>query len=172
VEKEQYISFVGFIDYFSEFSLNWQDDRGRTALHRAVADRDKTIVELLLDSKLRASDQTLDLNIVDEDGYSPLGLALRDENHDLAARLLDQTRHRLYVETGSGKYASLLHLAVTKLDVKSVVKLIMRDVNVDIKDPISGDTPLHCLIGHYLKNLVAARKILEFLIQSGADVNS
>jgi Ankyrin repeats (3 copies) len=93
VEKEQYISFVGFIDYFSEFSFNWQDDRGRTALHRAVADNDKTIVELLLDSKLRPGDQTLDLNIVDEDGYSPLGLALRDENHDIAARILDQTRH-------------------------------------------------------------------------------
>jgi len=104
---------------------------------------------------------------------TPLAIAIKEENQDIAAKLLDQTRHKLNANTtGAGKHASLLHLAVSKLDVKSVVKLIMRDVDVNQIDTVSGDTPLHLLVSHFLRNLVGARKILEFLLTSGADINA
>jgi ankyrin repeat protein len=65
-----------------------------------------------------------------------------------------------------------MHLAVAKLDVKSVVKLIMRKGNVEVPDIKNGDYPLHLLINVYHKNHVAAKKILSFLIDAGASINS
>lgn len=65
-----------------------------------------------------------------------------------------------------------MHLAVAKLDTKVVVKLIMRKADVNSQDLKTGDTPLHTLINVYMKNPVAAKKILRFLIDAGATINS
>lgn len=75
------------------------------------------------------------------------------------------------VGSGGGESCSLMHLAVAKLDVKSVIKLIMRKSPVNIKDTVTGDTPLHLLINVFMKNAVAGRKILGFLIDAGMDPN-
>jgi hypothetical protein len=66
----------------------------------------------------------------------------------------------------------LMHLAVAKHDVKAVVKLIMQGANVNAIDLKTGDTPLHLLINNYMKNQVAANKILTFLVNAGADLNT
>ncbi len=57
-----------------------------------------------------------------------------------------------------------MHIAVAKLDVKTVVKLIMRKADPDAQDVRNGDRPLHTLMNVYLKNQVAAKKIMGFLI--------
>lgn len=64
-----------------------------------------------------------------------------------------------------------MHLAVAKLDVKSVIKLIMRKAPVNIRDSVTGDTPLHLLVNVFMKNAVAGRKILGFLIDAGMNPN-
>jgi Ankyrin repeats (3 copies) len=64
-----------------------------------------------------------------------------------------------------------MHLAVARLDVKAVVKLMMKSAEVNFKDTFTGDTPLHLLVNVYMKNAIAAKKILGFLIDSGADPN-
>lgn len=175
IERVDTIDFIPFLEHFSQepFVLNWQDSFGRTLMHKAVLNGDKTIVDLLLESRLSCGESTLNLNLLDEDNMTPLAIAIKEENQDIASRLLDQKGHKLNVNTqGAGKHASLLHLAVSKLDVKSVVKLIMREADVNQRDTVTGDTPMHLLVSHFLKNLVAARKILEFLLSSGADINA
>ena len=65
-----------------------------------------------------------------------------------------------------------MHIAVAKLDVKAVVKLVMRQANVNAIDLKSGDTPLHHLMSVYTRNQVASQKILSFLVNAGADLNA
>ena len=86
LQSEDQIEFVQFITHFSQgsFAVNWQDERGRTPLHSAVMKGDSTIVELLLSSNT-------DINILDKDSYSPLGLALRDEKTNITHTLLNQS---------------------------------------------------------------------------------
>jgi ankyrin repeat protein len=81
------IDFVTFLNHFSQgyFSVNWKDERGRTPLHNAVMKGDFATVDLLLSSN---SDE-LDINSLDNDLYSPLGLALREDKIRIAYKLLD-----------------------------------------------------------------------------------
>jgi ankyrin repeat protein len=45
-----------------------------------------------------------------------------------------------------------MHLAVAKLDVKAVVKLLLRNADVNSPDLKTGDTPLHLLMNVFSKN--------------------
>lgn len=97
---------MSFLSFFSQgdFSINWTDSFGRTPLHNAVMAGDVTTVDLLLLAS-EQSDQTatqLDINVMDNDLYSPLGLALREEKQRIAHKLLDQNRYTLDVTTGGG----------------------------------------------------------------------
>lgn len=65
-----------------------------------------------------------------------------------------------------------MHLAVAKLDTKSIIKLIMHGADANVKDKNTGDTPLHLLMNVYTRNVIATRKILGFLIDAGAKVNA
>jgi ankyrin repeat protein len=78
----------------------------------------------------------------------------------IAYKILDQKQHNLNVEKGGGCIYTFLHIAVAKLDVKAVVKLIVREANVNCADLKSGDRPLHLLVNIFNKNQVAAAKIL------------
>jgi len=39
-----------------------------------------------------------------------------------------------------------MHIAVAKLDVKTVVKLIMKNADTDVPEAKNGDRPLHTLM--------------------------
>ena len=65
-----------------------------------------------------------------------------------------------------------MHIAVAKIDVKTVVKLIVRKADPDAIEAKSGDRPLHTLMNVYQKNPVAAKKILNFLVEAGASINA
>ncbi|TNV86312.1 hypothetical protein FGO68_gene14153 [Halteria grandinella] len=166
------ISLFAFAQHFSKdpthFSLNTPSPvTGKTALHTAVLKNDHTTVQLLLECDL----EKVNLNILDSEKYSALGIALREEQFRIAYMLMDQQTHVVDVGSGGGESCSLMHLAVAKLDVKSVIKLIMRKSPVNIKDTVTGDTPLHLLVNVFMKNAVAGRKILGFLIDAGMDPN-
>ncbi len=146
------IEFVTFLQHFSSgcFSINWQDERGRTPLHSAVMQGDYTTVDMLL--SYADSDDPIDLNILDRDQYSALGMAMREEKMRIAYKILDQRMHPLNLEIGGGSHSTLMHLAVAKLDVKAVVKLILRNADLNCADLKSGDRPLHLLINVFAKN--------------------
>ena len=97
---------------------------------------------------------------MDNDLYSPLGLALREDKQRIAHKILDQKRHFVDVTVGGGQHSSLMQIAVAKIDVKTVVKLILREADPDAADAKTGDHPLHTLMNVYQKNPVAAKKIL------------
>lgn len=120
---------------------------------------------------MECDQERVDLNTLDREKYSALGLALREDQFRIAYMLLDQQTHQLDVSSGGGETCSLMHLAVAKLDVKSVIKLLMRKAEVNVKDTATGDTPLHLLVVVFSKNSIAGRKILGFLIDAGLDPN-
>jgi ankyrin repeat protein len=78
----------------------------------------------------------------------------------------------LDLSIGGGTHSTVLHLAVAKLDVKAVVKMILRKVDPNVPDSRNGDRPLHLLANVFTKNWVASLKILNFLVDSGADLNA
>jgi ankyrin repeat protein len=84
------IEFVSFLRHFSthNFSINWQDDKGRTPLHNAVMRGDLTTVDMLINNS--DSDDPIDLNILDKDQYSALGMSMREEKMRIAYKILDQ----------------------------------------------------------------------------------
>ena len=100
------IDFLSFLSFFSQgdFSINWRDSFGRTPLHNAVMAGDVTTVDLLLQVSEQGDSTAanLDLNVLDNDFYTPLGLALREEKQRISHKLLDQNRFTLDVSTGGG----------------------------------------------------------------------
>lgn len=52
-----------------------------------------------------------------------------------------------------------------------MVKLIQRRADVNSQDSLTGDTPLHLLVSVFTRNSIAAKKILSFLVEAGADLN-
>jgi hypothetical protein len=55
------------------------------------------------------------VNNQDKDKFTPLGMALRDENYKAALKLLALPQSD--VKIGAGMFCSMLHLAVAKLNV-------------------------------------------------------
>lgn len=132
-------------------------------MHRAVAQGDRTIVDYMVQI-------TEDVNALDRELYSPLGLALKLEKFKIAFRLLQEPH--VDVEAGAGNYASCLFLAIAKTDVISVEKILQKGGDVNKRTASTGDTPLHALISVFQKNVINARWILEILLEHKADPNS
>lgn len=131
-------------------------------MHNAVQRKETAIIDLLME-------EGADPNILDKDKFSPLGLALRDEHFKCAYKLI---KHPLLdVNIGAGLFCSMLHLAVAKLEVIIVEKLIEKGCNVNVKETNTGDTPLHLLINVFSKNSTNSRQILEIFAVNGADLN-
>jgi hypothetical protein len=61
-------------------------------------------------------------NLLDKDKYSPLGIALREDNFKAAYKLLKE--EKTSVNEGAGLFCGILHLAVGKLDGFVVEKCI------------------------------------------------
>ncbi len=76
------------------------------------------------------------------------------------------------VNIGGGQFCSPIHIAVAQLEVKIINRLIIRKVDVNAIDLSTGDQPLHLLMTVYSKNIIAARNILNFLVEAGADLNA
>lgn len=66
-----------------------------------------SILTLLLDNGANP-------NILDKDKFSPLGLAIREENFKASYKLLKDDR--INVKDGAGLFSGILHLAVGKLE--------------------------------------------------------
>jgi ankyrin repeat protein len=71
---------------------------------------------------------------------------------------------------GGGPYGSCLHIAVQKLSVDFVMKLISFGLPVNLTD-IDKNTPLHIIMSIFSKDCESAKKIAELLILNGANIN-
>lgn len=78
---------------------------------------------------------------------------MREENYFVAMYLLRTPSFAYFdVFRGAGTFGSLLHLAVTKLQLEQVKILLEHEVSPDLRDQLSGDSPLHHLMNIYLKD--------------------
>lgn len=79
--------------------------------------------------------------------------------------------HNIEIENGAGHMPSCLFIAVAKLNVMTVEKIIEKRAEINIRDPKSGDYPIHTLMISYSRNLMNGKRILELLISAGADLS-
>jgi ankyrin repeat protein len=136
-------ALITFLENYSQktFNINCVDNRLRTPLHNAAVKSDNGVLEGLLLGKA-------DTNILDKDNCTPLCLAIREENFDAAVVLINSN---VDVNIGGGIFGSPMHLAVVKLEVWIVKKLIQKGADVN-KPDCDGNTPLHLVMNVFSKN--------------------
>lgn len=155
-------ALITFLENYSEklLNINSIDNRFRTPLHNAALKSDNGVLEGLLLGKAET-------NLLDKDNCTPLCLAIREENFEAAVILINA---KVDVNLGGGIFGSPMHLAVVKLEVWIVKKLIMNNADVN-KPDCDGNTPLHLLMNIFSKNPQKCASIAELLIMNGAKVN-
>jgi len=179
---------VGKIDEIKKViknvDINEKDNVGRTALHLAVFKGNKDGVEAILAAKAK-------VNIQDKQGRTPMHSAAARGVVEIVQMLLDKDAD---VKAEDNKNQTPLHQA-RNADVVDL--LVAAGAKVDVTDK-DGDTPLHEAIYHSKEDVVAALlknkadlnanwknnrfplwfatkkhniKVIELLVQHGADVN-
>lgn len=130
------------------------DAEGRSALHGAALSTDAAVAALLLDANAP-------LDVIDRDGWSPLGVACLNGNWRLAKFLLDR-RARPEPEGGQ---PVLLAAAGGEDDAVGVKLLLKHKARVDARGRLNRSA-LHvaCLAGN--------AEIAQALLEAGADVNA
>ena len=157
------ISLKCFLEHFSErdFSINKIDIRGRSLLHLAVSNGDIGVVKGLIEA-------TCDMNLLDIDEFSPLVVALREDNVPVA-KILVQAGARL--DVGGGSFGSVLNLAVIKSEPWLVNAIIKAGIDVNIKD-CEGNSCLHHLMTVYKKHKHRNALIADMILQAGVQINA
>lgn len=145
----------------SLFNIDHVDNRMRTPIHNAAVKGDLGVVEGLLLGKANP-------NTLDKDNCTPLCLAIREDKFDTAVILINSAV--VDVNLGGGIFGSPMHLAVVKLEVWIVKKLLMRGADVNKAD-CDGNTPLHLVMNVFSKNSQKCMSICDLLISHGAKAN-
>ena len=110
-----YFSSDGNIKINKEPDYNKQDNRKRTILHRAATAGHIGVVKGLL------SIESIDPNQLEKDQCTPLGLALRDDNEEIAHILLE--KEKVDVNAGNGSFGAPLHIQLLNAKYFSLKKL-------------------------------------------------
>ena len=156
------ISLESFLIHFSDrdFGLNKVDIRQRSLFHLAVTNGDIGVVKGLIESGC-------DMNIIDIDGFSPLVIALKEDNVAVA-KIMIQAGARL--DIGAGCYGSVLNLAVIKSEPWLVTTLIKAGADVNMQDS-EGNSCLHHLMTIYKKHKHRNALIADMIVDAGAKLN-
>ncbi|XP_050390792.1 serine/threonine-protein phosphatase 6 regulatory ankyrin repeat subunit B-like [Patella vulgata] len=137
-------------------SVNKQDGRGRTSLNFAKRNGNNSTVDVLLKT------DACDANLSDNQGKSPLMLAVQSGNTELM-ELLHQYGADINQQDNRGKTS--LYLAVQNDDLNAVdVLLKMNDCDVNLSDS-KGKSPLMLAVQN------SNTELIGLLHQYGADIN-
>lgn len=95
-------------------------------------------------------------------------MAIREGNFEVAEILI--AHPKVNVNLGGGIFGSPLHLAVVRLEIWLIEKLIKQQADVNKTDS-DGKTPLHFVMNLFNKTPQKCAFIVELLVQHGARVN-
>uniref|UniRef100_UPI00398EEE38 B-cell lymphoma 3 protein-like n=1 Tax=Pristiophorus japonicus TaxID=55135 RepID=UPI00398EEE38 len=132
------------------------DRNGQTAIHLAC---EHSSLECLV-SLLGSSQETIDLEIRNYEGYTPLHVAVNSRHKEIVSHLLDRGADVDAVDIKSGR-TPLVH-AVENNCMEMVVLLLQHGANVNLQT-YSGNTALHSSSGRGLMEIV------KVLLKNGAD---
>jgi ankyrin repeat protein len=137
------------------FHLDMKDDRGRTALHRAVEKDNPKALTMLINSGCS-------LVARDIDGQIPLHKAAAMGKRDFVKELMVHSSKKVALNMKDVTGSTPLHLAALSGAGEVVCTLVLAGADANCPDE-AGQTPLH----------IAARKIsyatLEIMLDNGAD---
>ncbi len=168
-------AFAAFVSSFSEGEFDVDRIVAETfgpvkILHKYVG---RSLVQVaMLENDMGVLDALLPLGPkvdgIDPEGYSVLGLALREGNMAAAKKILLMKPN---VRIGHGKAGgSLVHMAMRLYDADVTIELIRRGAKVNSFDA-SGETPLHILFAVFDKFPVKAGVIADAVLSAGGDPN-
>ena len=133
-------------------------ERGRTALHDAVAHQHAEVVQLLLSRHAPA-------DALDGSGWTPLLYAATLRNLALCRQFIDRNDVDYDAQPDDGVSSAALHVACATDHRELVEDLVAAGANVNIKDAL-GRTPLHRACR------ASAGACVQMLVNGGADVNA
>ena len=160
------IDLKDFTEFFSEeiYDINRVDAKKRTALHIAVLGGDNGVIFGLIKAGIN-------IDALDNDGYSAFILALK-ENNIIAAGILMDVGVNLNI--GAGCYGSALNIAVLKSEPKLVLRLLNAGLNPNTVD-FKGNTCLHSLLEVFDKqkhrNTLIGDLLIQFKVSHNAENN-
>lgn len=137
------VRFLDLIESLSgsthKFDLKRLDNKGRTLLHEAALQEDIGVVRTII------SVEPSLMNSLDEDGHTPLSLAIKEEKY-FAAKILMFNGTNLNI--GGGPLGCCLHLGVLKLQFYLVQDLLKHKADINQQDA-EGNSPLHYLVDSF-----------------------
>lgn len=150
-----------FLTEFSEpgFEINKLDIRQRTLAHLAAATGDIGVLNGLIEAGCN-------INQIDVLGFSPLMIALKEDNVQ-AAKVLVQAGAEF--DIGGGVFGSVLNLAVLKSE-PWLVSTILKASKVMNYDN-DGNSCLHHLMSVYKKHKHRNKIIADLIVETGIDKN-
>eukprot|EP00742_Colponemidia_sp_Colp-10_P006201 GILJ01006643.1.p1 GENE.GILJ01006643.1~~GILJ01006643.1.p1 ORF type:complete len:1057 (+),score=103.81 GILJ01006643.1:402-3173(+) len=154
------VSVLKNLSKSTNFDVNRRDLHRRTLMYLAASEGCLGIVKGLLEAGA-------EVNICDRDGYTPLLVAVR-ENQAEAVHLL--VKHGADVNVGAGGLGTPLLFAVSAMDVNMVNCFLQAGADVRLKDA-DGNTPLHLVLNSFDKDPVSSAAIMEALVDHNASVN-
>lgn len=160
VEKER-LKLSEFLVEFSEpgFEINKIDVRQRTLAHLAAATGDIGVLNGLIEAGCN-------INQVDVLGFSPLMIALKEDNVQ-AAKVLVQAGAEF--DIGGGVFGSVLNLAVLKSE-PWLVSTILKSSKVLSYDN-DGNSCFHHLMSVYKKHKHRNKIIADLITETGINKN-
>ena len=153
-----------FIQYLSHgtFSLNEQDiNSGSSALHIACLENHYPIIKMLIQNEA-------DVNVLDKNGYSALGIAIKNINVKAVELLLEA---KVALKEGGGPLSTPMHLAISEGNPLLVKLLLSAGINPNIAEPKNLNTPMYQLFTQFDKLEHRAIVIAEALVLNGGDPN-
>jgi len=162
IDKRAECNCIEFIKALSNppFTNIWLEQAtSRTWLHIAASYNHLSVISSLANTNI---------NALDKEGYTPLGIAIRYHKSEAAFLLLSLNAD---VSIGNGPFGTPLHMAVFKSDLNMIIELLGKGADPNAVSPEIANTPLHYLFASFDRCPYRSAAIAERLILGGADPN-